>query len=143
MKLLPTEIRIGVKNPIKLIHAGDTHLTLADERDDERKRNLAEKRRRYFPNHERMVAELEQYAKETGYPILHTGDLIDFVSVANLERVKKFTSACEVFAAAGNHEFSLYVGEAREDAAYRNQAWIKFRLPSKMIFVSPFGNTAR
>jgi 3',5'-cyclic AMP phosphodiesterase CpdA len=54
--------------------------------------------------------------------ILHTGDLIDFVSTANLELAKQFTDEHDVFMAAGNHEFSLYVGEAKEDAAYRNQS---------------------
>lgn len=54
--------------------------------------------------------------------IIHTGDLIDFVSAANLEAVKKFTDENDCFMAAGNHEFSLYVGETKEDAEYRNQS---------------------
>lgn len=123
MKIIQTEIKIGVKRPVKLIHASDTHLTLADERDNERKRSLAEERHKcYFPDNDRLMDELEEYAKKTGYPILHTGDLIDFVSVANLERAKRFTDEYDVFMAAGNHEFSLYVGEAVEDEAYRNQS---------------------
>ena len=51
---------------------------------------------------------------------IHTGDFIDFVSQANLERAKKFIDGNDVLFIAGNHEFSLYVGEAFEDEAYRN-----------------------
>ena len=58
-------------------------------------------------------------AKEYGVPIIHTGDLIDFVSLANLERAERFISENDCFTVAGNHEFSLYVGEAKEDAASR------------------------
>ena len=54
-----------------------------------------------------------------------TGDLCDFVSLANLERAKQFVDENDVTLAAGNHEFSLYVGEAIEDAAYRNQSLAK------------------
>jgi hypothetical protein len=55
-------------------------------------------------------------------PIMYAGDLIDFVSEANLEASKQFAEEQDCFMAAGNHEFSLYVGEAWEDAAYRNQS---------------------
>lgn len=132
MKILQTEIKIGIKTPVNLLHVSDTHLTFADERDDARKIKLAEERQKnYFPNNDRNLLEIEQYAKKTGYPILHTGDLIDFVSVANLERVEKFVSDYDVFATAGNHEFSLYVGEAVEDAEYRNQSLDKVQASFK------------
>ena len=56
---------------------------------------------------------------------MHTGDLLDFVSLANLEAAKAFSDEHDLFMATGNHEFSLYVGEAKEDAAYRNQSLAK------------------
>jgi 3',5'-cyclic AMP phosphodiesterase CpdA len=64
----------------------------------------------------------DELAEQYNAPILHTGDLIDFVSLANLERSRAFVDSHDLFMAAGNHEFSLYVGEAWEDAAYRNQS---------------------
>lgn len=125
MSIIKTPIHIGLPSPIRLMHMTDTHLYLADMRDGERKVNLAHRRARHFVNPEKTLAEAAEIAKEQNLTILHTGDLIDFVSEANLELAKQFTDEHDVFMAAGNHEFSLYVGEAKEDAAYRNQSLAK------------------
>ncbi len=113
---------IGAKAPFTLLHAGDTHLTYADERDDARKNELAKRRARVFPNAAEYLDELGRLQKSENCPIVHSGDLIDFVSEANLDAAKAFTAAHDCFACAGNHEFSLYVGEAFEDEAYRNKS---------------------
>ena len=115
-------IAVGAKAPFRVLHISDTHLTRCDERNDERKMKLAIKRERIFPYQEQMLDFVADYAKKENVPILHTGDIIDFVSEANLDYVKKFMAENDVFMAAGNHEFSLYVGEAWEDAEYRNQS---------------------
>ena len=120
--LLQCEIEIGVSTPFTVLHMSDTHLTLVDERDNERKHELAEKRGQYFPESEATLELASARAGELGAPILHTGDLIDFVSHGNLARAERFVSENDVFHAAGNHEFSQYVGEAFEDEAYRNQS---------------------
>ena len=122
MNIIETKINVGASEPFRLLHISDTHITLADERDDQRKRDLAVDRVRGFPKAEQYLDEACQMAKQENIPIVHTGDLIDFVSAANLDRAKKFTSENDVFFIAGNHEFSLYVGEAFEDEAYRNQS---------------------
>ena len=121
MKILETKLRIGVKEPFRVLHASDTHLTYADMRDGERKVTLSGDREKIFSHAEEMLAFIGDVAEERGLPILHSGDLIDFVSLANLEKVKDFTNRYDCFLAAGNHEFSQYVGEAWEDAEYRNQ----------------------
>ena len=125
MSIIKTPIHIGLPTPIRLMHMTDTHLYLADMRDGERKVKLSHRRARHFANPEKTLAEAAAIAKEQNLTILHTGDLIDFVSEANLELAKQFTDEHDVFMAAGNHEFSLYVGEAKEDAAYRNQSLAK------------------
>ena len=117
-----TTISVGAEKAFDLLHISDTHLCLADDRNDQRKINLATNRKRSFPLAETMLEFTTQQAKTTGFPIVHTGDLIDFVSYKNLDAAKQFTDENDVFMAAGNHEFSLYVGEAFEDAAYRNQS---------------------
>ena len=122
MSLIETTLHIGAKEPFRVLHVSDTHLTDADLRDGERKVALAEKRSKIFPYAEKTLEFASKAAKEKGVPIVHTGDLLDFVSIANLEKAKKFTDENDCFMAAGNHEFSLYVGEAKEDAAYRNQS---------------------
>lgn len=122
LTLQHTQISIGLPSPVSVIHASDTHLTLADIRDGERKVALGANRLGGFPHAETVLDELGELSRGMGLPIFHTGDLLDFVSIPNLERARAFCQTHDLFLAAGNHEFSLYVGEAREDAAYRNQS---------------------
>ena len=63
------------------------------------------------------------YAKANRLPIFYTGDLIDFVSHKNLEAAQALLKDTDYFMAVGNHEFSLYVGEAFEDEAYKMQSY--------------------
>ncbi len=122
MNTILTRVNAGASASFRLLHISDTHLTLADERNDQRKIKLAEDRSKYFPKAEQYLNEACEMAKKGNMTIAHTGDLIDFVSEANLDRAKEFTDNNDVFFAVGNHEFSLYVGEAFEDEAYRNQS---------------------
>lgn len=122
MKIIKNEINIGIEKPFTFLHMSDTHLCLADDRDNERKNKLAAGRTVIFPQAEENLEFAIRYATDNGYMIAHTGDLIDFVSCANLDAAERFTDATDCFMAAGNHEFSQYVGEAVEDAAYRNQS---------------------
>lgn len=125
MKIIETELNIGVAQPFSVIHMADTHFTLADERDDAKKRWLGEDRAAIFPEAMQMYEAAKKLSHETGYTIVHTGDFIDFVSEANLDMTKRFIEECDVFYAAGNHDFSLYCGEAWEDADYRNRSLAK------------------
>lgn len=122
MNILDTEIAVGAQRPFAVLHASDTHLTRADGRDDARKQALAAERAACFPEAEDCLRRLTALAQSEGLPVLYTGDLNDFVSFANLDASRTFTAQTDCFMAAGNHEFSLYVGEAWEDAAYRAQS---------------------
>ena len=122
MKILYDELNVGAEKPFTILHMSDTHLSYADERDNERKNKLAAGREKLFPEVEAVMAKAKELAKEHNAVIMHTGDLIDFVSVKNLECVEEFLDEVDCFVAAGNHEWSQYVGEAWEDAEYRNQS---------------------
>lgn len=122
MTILRNTLCVGAREPFRLLHMSDTHLYFADERDDERKQALARKRVRYFSNPAENLEAGIRAARAENALIVHTGDLIDFVSAANLDAARRFTDENDCFFAAGNHEFSLYVGEAFEDAAYRAQS---------------------
>ena len=117
-----TTLSVGASAPFSVLHLSDTHLTYADLRDGQRKVDLVAWRLPSFPHAEAVLVEAGALSKELNIPIFHTGDLMDYVSLANLEAVKAFTDTHDVYMATGNHEFSLYVGEAKEDAAYRNQS---------------------
>ena len=43
MQLVKNELHIGLQKPLKLLHVTDSHIALADERDDERKHALAKR----------------------------------------------------------------------------------------------------
>ena len=124
MRILEHEYRIGAERPFEVLHISDTHLTLADEREQDggRKLELAQKRAEVFPHAQQQLEEAAALAREMGAPILHTGDLTDFVSEANLAAAARFVAENDCVFSAGNHEFSLYVGEAKEDAAYRERS---------------------
>ena len=122
MKFIDTEIKVGAEKPFELLHFSDIHLTYADDRDDQRKTDLARNRRKYFPDAQDNLDAVIADSRRTGAMLVSTGDLLDFVSHANVDAARKFTDENDCFFAAGNHEFSLYVGEAWEDEAYRNKS---------------------
>lgn len=128
MLLNKVTVKAGAEKPFGLLHVTDNHLALADSRDDERKLELAASRKKSFDagddgRCERYLDEAIEYAKGSGKLLVHTGDIIDFVSYLNLETVKRKLSGVDCMVAAGNHEFSLYVGEEFEDAAYRARSY--------------------
>ena len=122
MKVLKNHIHIGIEKPFTVLHASDTHITFADERDGERKVRLSEARIKHFPEAKENLEFLKNKSINENRTVIYTGDLIDFVSQLNIEKAKEFTDIVDVFMAAGNHEFSLYLGEEKEDAAYRNRS---------------------
>ncbi len=122
MEVLKNYIHIGVKEPFCVLHAGDTHLTLCDDRNDRRKLDLASNRSKGFPDAESDLEFIRAKALSENRTVIYTGDMIDFVSELNIEKAKEFCNSADCFMAAGNHEFSQYVGEAKEDASYRNQS---------------------
>lgn len=122
MKIIKNHIHIGIENPFSVLHASDTHITFADARDGERKVRLAENRIRSFPDAVKNLQFIKEKAIAENKTVIYTGDLIDFVSELNIEKAKEFTDTVDVFMAAGNHEFSLYLGEEKEDEAYRNRS---------------------
>ena len=150
MNFREIKIPVGATSPFKMLHTTDNHICLADERDDERKRALAAKRMAAFDAASEKGAiacceEVLEYARTHSLPVLHTGDIMDFVSQANLDYVRKAFAGLDVFCAAGNHEYSLYVGEAFEDEAYKAQSFemVKAAFPGNIWFQTRLINGIR
>lgn len=118
-------INVGATAPFRVLHLSDTHLTRVDGRDNERKHTLAARRQSAFPWAEHYFDAAVRYARERNLMIMHTGDLQDFVSEANLDFISSQLIVGDWYTSAGNHEFSQYVGEAKEDAAYKAQSYDK------------------
>ena len=138
LDIRPITIQVGAERPFGAVHVSDTHLTLADNRNDERKITLASSRARGMHLGEHYLDEAIRYAKEHDMMLIHTGDLIDFVSEANLDAAARHYLEGDWFVSSGNHEFSQYVGEAKEDEAYKHQSYQKVQeaYPNDLTFCS-------
>ena len=141
MEMIHTSIEAGLSQPVKVLHISDSHYCLADERDGQRKIDLAAVRIKYDfgGSHEAIenhITEQLDYGKKNCDLIVHTGDIIDFRSIPNLEVMKRKLTDANAFYAVGSHEFSLYIGEAEEDTAYKMQSWqmIENASPNKLDF---------
>ncbi len=123
MELEKTTLHIGLEKPVRLLHVTDSHIGLVDERDNERKRALAA--RLSTPEKAMYLEEHIAYAKAHCDLLVHTGDLMDFVSHANVEKARQIVADEDFFFIAGNHDYSQYVGEAWEDNAYRMNSYME------------------
>ena len=131
MDLLHTHIHLGLEKPLKLLHVSDTHISLADDRDDERKQTLAASRAKAFEKNDpgcclAYFQESCRLAEAENALLVHTGDLFDFVSEKHCEMAHEIMPE-DYFFAVGNHEFSLYVGEAFEDETYKAKSFDKIQ----------------
>jgi DNA repair exonuclease SbcCD nuclease subunit len=123
MNIKKIRLNPGLAGPLRFLHVSDTHLSYADERDNERKLKLAGERSRLFEQDTgrcmKYLKETVDYARRRCDLLIHTGDIIDFVSCLNLDLARAALADIKYFFVAGNHEFSKYVGEAFEDEAYK------------------------
>jgi UDP-2,3-diacylglucosamine pyrophosphatase LpxH len=131
-------IEIGLNKPFDVMHVSDTHLTWADDRDEEQKVKLAARRAGYMGFGEHYLDEAIHYAREHGMYMFHTGDLYDFISEANLDLAARHMLEADWFVSAGNHEFSHYLGEAKEDDAYKARRYedVQGVFPNDIFFAS-------
>lgn len=131
-------VKIGLEKPFDVMHVSDTHIARADARDNERKVMLASRRGQYMNAGEHYLDEAVHIARENGMYLMHTGDMQDFVSEANLDATAKHMIDDDWFVCAGNHEYSQYVGEAKEDEAYKQQSYdaVRAAFPNDLRFAS-------
>ena len=116
LNILKSTINIGLKKPIKILHVTDTHVSLEDSGVSyPHHKAFGEKNKGYIDYFLQAIA----YAKANAMPILHTGDLINFLSQANLDYVKEQLSDVDYMMAAGNHDFCQVVGYHLEDYDYK------------------------
>lgn len=133
------EVKIAVGcEPFTALHVSDSHIVRVDQRDSERKRALGANRMKIFGMAESCFEAAVRYACEHDMMLLHTGDMYDFVSEANIEFAAEWFRKEEWFACAGNHEYSQFVGEAKEDEAYKAQSYAKVQaaFPNDLTFAS-------
>jgi len=100
------KIKAGATSPFSVLHISDTHLTAVNPDEPEELRAYLAKRTRTFGGvQEKALATSLKWARQHVDYVVHTGDLIDRRSVANLDLVKKHFGSHEAFfGCLGNHE---------------------------------------
>ena len=100
-------IHIGLPQPFSVLHISDTHLAECYPTEPPHKVEFAKKRFQGFGG--RQVEALRssiEWAKGNADLLIHTGDLIDFQTEANLDFVRKmFGEEKGIAASMGNHEY--------------------------------------
>lgn len=131
-------VKVGLTRPLSVLHVSDTHLSFCDGRNDTRKMILASRRFAEMARAEHYLDEALRLAEREHLMFVHTGDLIDFTSQANFDMVRGHLVGVDSLVCAGNHEFSQYVGEAKEDAAYKaaSYAEVQKHYPNDLTFFS-------
>ena len=108
LKLEHLALQVGAARPFGALHFSDTHLTLASAADlaaaDEDARKLHAARSKALPRNAQAFAAALAYAKEKGLQTLHTGDLLDYLSGANLAAARDGLAGTGTFITPGNHE---------------------------------------
>jgi len=144
LKIERTTIKVGAKKTFKALHISDTHLSFADERDVEEKRNFAKARRdAYFGDTRPILDASIRHAQKNDEMLIHTGDLTDFVSEQNLDVVEeRFGAEFARIVATGNHEFSMVVGKDSGNEEYKRQSFerVQRSYPNDLTFCSKVVN---
>ena len=106
------ELKVGAKKPFEMLHISDSHLVTLGSDDFARadKKDIAYFRTRLkvfgHPKNVEMFAAALVYAKAKNLPILHTGDLLDFVTEGGLAQARRDMAGRDWIYAIGNHEYS-------------------------------------
>ena len=142
LSVVRRNVEVGVAHPFRVMHISDTHLAFCDTRDGDKKRQLAIRQHATLRHGEHYLDEAIAYAKAQDAVLMHTGDLIDFTSEANFDAVREHLTGRGFFVCSGNHEFSQYLGEATEDAAYKAQSYdrVQASFPNDLTFASTVVN---
>jgi 3',5'-cyclic AMP phosphodiesterase CpdA len=102
------QINVGAKKPFRMLHISDSHIATMSAKDlakaDDVELKWYEGRRRHFATWGTGLAAALVYSKVHNLPIIHTGDLADYLSDANCPIVKHEFEGLDCLYAVGNHE---------------------------------------
>ena len=101
-------IPLGVDEPFSILHVSDSHIARIDSRDGETTYAFAKLRSRKGRElGEYYLGEAIHHARARGIKVVHTGDFMDFASVANIEYAARRIRTDDIVACVGNHEYWL------------------------------------
>jgi hypothetical protein len=136
LSLAYQRIHIGLPQPFSVLHISDTHLAECYPSEPPHKVEFAKKRFQGFGG--RQVEALRNsiaWAKGNADLLIHTGDLIDFQTEANLDFVRKmFGEEKGIAASMGNHEYQ----RRKPDEPIRNTTEYNDLSTEKLSSAYPF-----
>ena len=129
------DLKVGATKPFSVLHISDTHLTEAYPHEGEALLNQKAKRAAIFGGRqEEALRDTLAWAKRNVEYVVHTGDLIDWQSEANLDLVKKYTGEA-FFGSLGNHEFKTVTATGYNET--RDEVY-KDKTRAKLAAAYPF-----
>ena len=108
LSLAYAHIAAGATQPFSVLHISDTHLTFANPDEQDGVREFARQRTELFGGRQfESLKDSVRWAKINADYLIHTGDLVDFVSDGNMVAVKEALGpdAGNMFGSIGNHEY--------------------------------------
>lgn len=116
-------VEAGASAPFRVLHISDAHITKVDKRDTAL---FAFCGKRIKPWSDYYLEKAMQYAQSRGLRLLHTGDMMDFASEANLDHSAALFRMQPFLFCPGNHEFSHTPGAAEKEA-YKAEIYDKLQ----------------
>ena len=122
-EIIHTVFKVGLDQPVKILHITDVHLTEADEYDDEETRELMIKRKASFTAHSdnaplttnEYFEEAIQLAKEMEALLVVTGDVIDIHSHGNVAEFHRIADGHDMMFNPGGHETQKRIRRTMEE----------------------------
>lgn len=132
MKILKNRIKIGATEPFNILHITDSHIAVADERDDYKKQELAKAGEKYYGRYSQkgtlaLYYEAVKYGRENCDRIICTGDMFDLNSQKAFDMLKEEVDENNLIFAVGNHEYRIYGREEREDFFYKMKSYTQIQ----------------
>jgi hypothetical protein len=110
LNVIKTTLNFGLEKPVRFLHLTDTHIVRDREKENGRAAVFGttdEQIEHYF-----FMA--LKYARENNLPIVHTGDLVDYITNANLDFLDKHLTDVDYILAPGSHDFCHLIPGAKE-----------------------------
>ena len=150
LKIEHLEIDLGLGRAIRAFHFSDTHLNFFDAVDfcavDPKKKEHFHKRWVRFPQAVQSFYASLDYARRNDLLMLHTGDLVDFVTEGNERFLAHNVDGLDWHYAIGNHEYQSRAPEhydsdaagmrARLQPHFRNDLTVSSRILGGANFVA-------
>ncbi len=105
MDIIKNTLNIGCEKPFSFLHISDIHLAETDENDSLARKEFAATRKRGFPFSLSAINFIKDYVRKTGYTLINTGDMLDFITPQNLLIAREFVKDTNMMMSAGNHEY--------------------------------------